>query len=43
MSSAKTTITAPNGRQITINTGLFISNEWVAPVKGQEITSINPA
>ncbi|CAH0020088.1 unnamed protein product [Clonostachys rhizophaga] len=43
MSSAKTTITAPNGRQITINTGLFISNEWVAPVKEQEITSINPA
>uniref|UniRef100_A0A8H7K5N6 Aldehyde dehydrogenase domain-containing protein n=1 Tax=Bionectria ochroleuca TaxID=29856 RepID=A0A8H7K5N6_BIOOC len=43
MPSSKATITAPNGRQVTINTGLFINNEWVESSNGQKLTSINPA
>jgi aldehyde dehydrogenase (NAD(P)+) len=35
-------LTAPNGRQYTQPTGLFINNEWVASSDGKKITSINP-
>ncbi|KAI5460618.1 aldehyde dehydrogenase domain-containing protein [Mariannaea sp. PMI_226] len=37
------TIKAPNGHSITINTGLFINNEWVEAKNNDKITSINPA
>ncbi|KAH8429020.1 mitochondrial aldehyde dehydrogenase [Aspergillus melleus] len=36
-------LTAPNGRQYTQPTGLFIDNEFVKSVSGAEITSINPS
>ncbi|CRG88305.1 aldehyde dehydrogenase (NAD(P)+) [Talaromyces islandicus] len=35
-------LTAPNGRQYTQPTGLFINNEWVASADGKTISSINP-
>jgi hypothetical protein len=35
-------LTAPNGRQYTQPTGLFINNEWVASSDGKKISSINP-
>lgn len=34
-------LTAPNGKKITLNTGLFINNEFV-PGNGGKIASINP-
>ncbi|KAH8881125.1 aldehyde dehydrogenase [Thozetella sp. PMI_491] len=37
------TLVAPNGRSITINTGLFINNEFVSSAQGGKITSVNPA
>lgn len=33
---------APNGRKITLQTGLFIDNEWVGAIEGGFIESINP-
>ncbi|KAI9807937.1 MAG: hypothetical protein M1825_005243 [Sarcosagium campestre] len=35
-------LTAPNGRKISLPTGLFINNEFVESQGGEKITSINP-
>lgn len=43
MSELKVDLTAPNGRKITLPTGLFINNEFVKATGGQTITSISPA
>ncbi|KAK8011402.1 aldehyde dehydrogenase [Apiospora arundinis] len=42
MADLKVDLTAPNGRKITLPTGLFINNEFVKATSGQKITSINP-
>lgn len=42
MADLKVDLTAPNGRKITLPTGLFIGNEFVKATGGQKITSINP-
>jgi hypothetical protein len=42
MANLKVDLTAPNGRKITLPTGLFINNEFVKATGGQTITSINP-
>lgn len=42
MSDLKAELTAPNGRKITLPTGLFINNEFVKATSGQKVTSINP-
>lgn len=42
MAGLKVDLTAPNGRKITLPTGLFIDNEFVKG-NGESITSINPA
>ena len=36
-------IKIPNGREVRINTGLFINNEWVEAKANQKFASINPA
>ena len=43
MAPPQVTIKAPNGRSITINTGLFINNEWVEGTGNETLESINPA
>ncbi|KIW98913.1 uncharacterized protein Z519_00576 [Cladophialophora bantiana CBS 173.52] len=43
MADLKVELTAPNGRKITLPTGLFINNEFVKSSSGEKITSINPA
>ncbi|KAE8151445.1 aldehyde dehydrogenase [Aspergillus avenaceus] len=43
MASISQELTAPNGRKITLQTGLFMSNEWVCAAEGGLIESINPA
>ncbi|KIW12428.1 hypothetical protein PV08_09705 [Exophiala spinifera] len=42
MSDLKVELTAPNGRKITLPTGLFINNEFVKATSNQKVTSINP-
>ncbi|RMD39651.1 hypothetical protein DV735_g5492, partial [Chaetothyriales sp. CBS 134920] len=42
MADLKVDLTAPNGKKITLQTGLFINNEFVKATGGQKITSINP-
>lgn len=42
MSDLKVDLTAPNGRKITLPTGLFIDNTFVKSSSGTKITSINP-
>ncbi len=42
MAGLKVELTAPNGRKITLPTGLFINNEFVKSSSGDKITSINP-
>jgi hypothetical protein len=42
MADLKAELTAPNGKKITLPTGLFINNEFVKATGGQKITSINP-
>ncbi|RMZ86896.1 hypothetical protein DV736_g5878, partial [Chaetothyriales sp. CBS 134916] len=42
MGDLKVDLTAPNGKKITLPTGLFINNEFVKATGGQIITSINP-
>jgi aldehyde dehydrogenase (NAD(P)+) len=42
MSGLTVDLTAPNGRKITLPTGLFINNEFVKSSSGDKITSINP-
>lgn len=39
----QTQLKAPNGRAITLPTGLFINNEFVAGTASQKITSVSPA
>ncbi|PLB48697.1 aldehyde dehydrogenase [Aspergillus steynii IBT 23096] len=43
MASTRQELIAPNGRKISLNTGLFIGNEWVRAAEGGLIESINPA
>lgn len=43
MADLKVDLTAPNGKKITLPTGLFINNEFVKASSGQKITSINPS
>ena len=43
MSPPTAILHAPNGREIVIQTGLFINNEWVDASNGQKMESINPA
>jgi aldehyde dehydrogenase (NAD+) len=43
MADLKVDLTAPNGRKITLPTGLFINNEFVKSSSGDKITSINPS
>ncbi|ETN38625.1 uncharacterized protein HMPREF1541_06662 [Cyphellophora europaea CBS 101466] len=42
MADLKVDLTAPNGKKITLPTGLFINNEFVKATGGQTITSISP-
>ncbi|KAI1394228.1 aldehyde dehydrogenase [Hypoxylon trugodes] len=42
MADLKVDLTAPNGKKITLPTGLFINNEFVKSSSGTKITSINP-
>jgi hypothetical protein len=37
------TLNAPNGKDIKVNTGLFINNEWTSAKNNAEFASINPA
>lgn len=39
----QTQLKAPNGLDITLPTGLFINNEFVASSSGTKITSVSPA
>lgn len=39
----QTMLKAPNGLDITLPTGLFINNEFVASSSGTKITSVSPA
>lgn len=43
MADLKVELTAPNGKKITLPTGLFINNEFVKSSSGDKITSINPS
>jgi aldehyde dehydrogenase (NAD+) len=36
-------LTAPNGRKITLPTGLFINNEFVKGSSEEKLASIDPA
>ncbi|RVX74010.1 hypothetical protein B0A52_02900 [Exophiala mesophila] len=42
MADLKVELTAPNGKKITLPTGLFINNEFVKSSSGDKITSISP-
>ncbi|KAI0392104.1 aldehyde dehydrogenase [Xylariaceae sp. FL0594] len=42
MADLKVDLTAPNGKKFTLNTGLFINNEFVKATGGEKIASINP-
>ncbi|KAH8878811.1 aldehyde dehydrogenase [Thozetella sp. PMI_491] len=42
-STARVTLAAPNGRSISLSTGLFINNEFVPAVSGGRINAIDPA
>jgi hypothetical protein len=42
MADLKVELNAPNGKKITLPTGLFINNEFVKATGGQTITSISP-
>jgi aldehyde dehydrogenase (NAD(P)+) len=43
MADLKVELTAPNGKKITLPTGLFIDNEFVKATSGQTLTSVNPS
>lgn len=43
MSDLMLPLTAPNGRQYTQPTGLFINNKFVASKDGDKFATINPA
>lgn len=38
----QTQLKAPNGLDITLPTGLFINNEFVASTSSEKITSVSP-
>jgi aldehyde dehydrogenase (NAD(P)+) len=40
---AEIELTAPNGRKITLPTGLFINNEFVKASSSKKLASIDPA
>jgi hypothetical protein len=42
MADLNVELSAPNGKKITLPTGLFINNEFVKATGGQTITSISP-
>ena len=42
MSDLSIDLKAPNGRKITLPTGIFINNEFIKSSSGEKITSINP-
>lgn len=42
MSDLTIDLTAPNGKNFTLPTGIFINNEFVKSKSGEKITSINP-
>lgn len=42
MSDLSIGLTAPNGRKITLPTGIFINNKFLKSSSGEKITSINP-
>ncbi|CAK7200661.1 mitochondrial aldehyde dehydrogenase [Sporothrix eucalyptigena] len=43
MAPPTVTLKIPNGKEVTINTGLFINNEWVSAKNDEKFASINPA
>lgn len=43
MSDLEVTLTAPNGQKISLNTGLFINNEFVKGSSNEKLASIDPA
>ncbi|KAI1856508.1 uncharacterized protein JN550_013770 [Neoarthrinium moseri] len=43
MAGLSVDLTAPNGKKITLPTGLFINNEFVKASSGDKIASINPS
>ncbi|KAJ5721196.1 uncharacterized protein N7483_009130 [Penicillium malachiteum] len=43
MSGATVTVNAPSGRQVKVNIGLFINNEWTSAKDNATFASINPA
>ncbi|RYP54741.1 hypothetical protein DL768_000565 [Monosporascus sp. mg162] len=42
LANLKVDLTAPNGKQFALPTGLFINNKFVKSTSGNKITSINP-
>lgn len=42
MAGLEVSLTAPNGKQFALPTGLFINNEFVKASSGAKLTSINP-
>lgn len=42
LADLKIDLTAPNGREFTLNTGLFINNEFVQSSTGDRFPSIDP-
>ncbi|KAI2628981.1 aldehyde dehydrogenase [Xylaria nigripes] len=42
MANLSVHLTAPNGKDFTLHTGLFINNQFVKASGGEKITSINP-
>lgn len=43
MSDTEITLTAPNGKKISLNTGLFINNQFVKGDSSETLTSIDPS
>lgn len=43
MSDLTVSLKIPNGKEITLSTGLFINNEFVKGSSEEKLTSIDPA
>ena len=43
MAPPAVTLKAPNGIEVTVDTGLFINNEFVEAKNNQKFSNINPA
>lgn len=43
MSNTEISVNAPNGKEISFSTGLFINNEFVKGSSSETLTSIDPA